>query len=101
MGFGEIRLIAAGPPRAAPVEPASTTTTPSSPTCTLTFAPAPAITKNDGRTSRTSRVDDGGGAAACGAAAFSGKQAPPERREMSAAQVAILMSRAEANTQRP
>ena len=39
MGFGEMRLIAASTAGALAADPASTTTTPSSPTCTPTFAP--------------------------------------------------------------
>src|SRR5580765_3420046 len=59
MGFDEMRLIAASTAGALDADPASTTTTPSSPTCTATLAPAPAMTKNEGRTSKTSRpLDD-------------------------------------------
>src|SRR5262245_37905999 len=71
MGFDEIRLIAASRAGALAADPASTTTIPSSPTCTPTFAPAPTTTKNDGRTSKISRPFDGT-AAACGAAALRG-----------------------------
>src|SRR5580765_3210301 len=74
MGFGEMRLIAASTPGAPAADPASTTTMPSSPTCTPTLAPAPAMTKNEGRTSRTSRLFDGA-FAVCGAAAFSAADA--------------------------
>src|SRR5262245_46401096 len=55
MGFGEIFLIAATTSDALAEEPASTTTTPSSPTWTPIFAPAPAIMKKLDRTSMTSR----------------------------------------------
>ena len=54
-----MRLIAASTAGAPAADPASTTTTPSSPTCTPMFAPAPAMTKNEGRTSRISRPFDG------------------------------------------
>src|SRR5262247_2383503 len=67
MGFGEMRLIAANTAGASAADPASTATTPSSPTCTPMFAPAPAITKKEGRTSRISRLFDGP-AATCDAA---------------------------------
>src|SRR5437870_3267349 len=77
-----MRLIAASTPGAPAADPASTTTRPSSPTCTPTFAPAPAITKNEGRTSRISRPPDG--AAACAAAAFSGARPRPGRRTSTA-----------------
>src|SRR5260221_8857397 len=71
MGFDEMRLIAASTAGALAADPASTTTTPSSPTCTPRFAPAPAMTKNEGRTSKISRsLDDA--FAACGAAALRG-----------------------------
>src|SRR6266550_4067125 len=80
MGFGEMRLIAASTAGASAAVPASTMTMPSSPTCTPMFAPAPAITKKEGRTSRISRLLDGA-AAACGAAA-------PSLRENAAAQIA-------------
>src|SRR5207249_7023322 len=73
MGFDEMRLIAASTAGALAADPASTTTTPSSPTCTPTFAPAPAMTKNEGRTSKTSGLFDGT-PAACGAAALSGSK---------------------------
>jgi hypothetical protein len=43
-------LIAAMTAGALAAEPASTTTTPSSPTCTATLPPAPAIMKTLGRT---------------------------------------------------
>src|SRR5262245_24771259 len=78
MGFGEMRLIAASTAGVSAAGPGSTTTTPSSPTCTPIFEP-PAITKKDGRTSRTSRLFDGG--AACDAAAFRGTRVPPCARE--------------------
>src|SRR2546430_5944607 len=80
MGFGEMRLTAASTAGAPADVPASTMTTPSSPTCTAMFAPAPAIRKKEGRTSRISRLLDGA-AAACGAAA-------PCLRENAAAQIA-------------
>src|SRR5437667_11528408 len=86
MGFGEMRLIAASTAGASAAAPASTTTTPSSPTCTPMFAPAPAITKKEGRTSRISRLFDGA-AATCDAAAFRGSRPPPCLSE-SAAQTA-------------
>src|SRR5262245_46118011 len=80
MGFGEMRLIAASTAGVSEADPASTTTTPSSPTCTPMFAPAPAITKKEGRTSRISRLFDGA-AAACEAAAFRGSRLAPCVRE--------------------
>src|SRR5437667_5694406 len=86
MGFAEMRLIAASTPGAPAADPASTTTTPSSPTCTPMFAPAPAITKKEGRTSRISRLFDGA-ATACDAAAFRDSSPLPCLRE-SAAQTA-------------
>src|SRR5262245_54830156 len=55
MGFGEIFLIAATTSDALAEEPASTTTTPSSPTWTPMFAPAPAIMKKFDRTAMTPR----------------------------------------------
>src|SRR5689334_8624857 len=73
MGFGEMRLIAASTAGALAVDPASTTTTPSSPTWTPMFAPAPATTKNEGRASRISRPSDGA-AAVCGATALRGSR---------------------------
>src|SRR5262252_1389413 len=69
MGFGERRLMAARTSGEAADDPASTTTTPSSPTWTPMFAPAPAMTKRDGRTSRTSGAFDGA-TTACDAATF-------------------------------
>src|SRR6185436_13028884 len=57
MGFGEMRLMAASTAGAAAADPVSTTTRPSSPTWTPTLPPAPAMTKNVGRTSTTSRPD--------------------------------------------
>src|SRR5437016_13862265 len=86
MGFGEMRLIAASTAGASAADPASTATTPSSPTCTPMFAPAPAITKKEGRTSRISGLFEGA-AAACDAAAFRDSRPPPCLRE-SAAQTA-------------
>src|SRR6476620_4800366 len=59
MGLGEIRLIAARTAGALAVEPASTTTTPSSPIWTAIFPPAPAIMKTlAGRTANTSSASD-------------------------------------------
>src|SRR5215470_4123092 len=92
MGFGEMRLIAANTAGASAAGPASTATTPSSPTCTLMFAPAPAITKKEGRTSRISRLFDGA-AASCDAAAFRGSTPPPYPRD-SAAQTATTAATA-------
>src|SRR5262249_15612320 len=81
MGFAEMRLIAASTAGASAADPASTTTTPSSPICTPMFAPAPVITKKEGRTSRISRLFDGAAAAACDAAAFTGSRLLPRPRE--------------------
>src|SRR5436190_21862746 len=93
MGFDEMRLIAFSTAGASAAEPVSTTTTPSSPTCTPMFAPAPAITKKDGRTSRTSRPFDGA-AGACDAAAFRGSRLPPYLRENTAQTATTAASRA-------
>src|SRR5262245_52709051 len=82
MGFGDMRLIAASTAGAPAADPASTTTTPSSPTCTPMLAPPPAITKKEGRTCRISRLFDCA-AACCDCAAFRGS---PCRRENAAAQ---------------
>jgi hypothetical protein len=49
-----MRLMAATTAGALAADPASTTTTPSSPTCTPTLAPPPAITKKLSRTFSTS-----------------------------------------------
>src|SRR5439155_12988288 len=76
MGFGEIRLIAASTAGASAAGPASTATLPSSPICTPMFAPAPAITKKEGRTSRISRLS-AGAADPCDAAAFRGSRLRP------------------------
>src|SRR5215471_18345996 len=81
MGFGEIRFIAASTAGESASGPASTTTTPSSPTCTPMFA-VPAITKKEGRTSRISRLPDG--AAAVCDAALRCSRPPPCLRESAA-----------------
>src|SRR5262249_14273766 len=73
-----MRLIAAKTAGASAAAPASTTTTPSSPTCTPMFAPAPAITKKAGRTSRISTLFDGA-AVTCDAEAFRASRPPPLR----------------------
>src|SRR5436190_4732473 len=88
-----MRLIAASTPGAPAADPASTTTTPSSPTCTPMFAPAPAITKKEGRTSRTSRLFDGA-AGPCDVAAFTGSRLPPYLRESTAQTATTAATRA-------
>src|SRR5215471_7501187 len=96
MGFGEMRLIAASTAGESAAAPASTTTTPSSPTCTPMFAPAPAMTKKEGRTSRVSRLL-GGDATDCDAAAFRGSRAPPCLRESAAQTATTAATRARRN----
>ena len=78
--------------RALAADPASTTTTPSSPTWTPMLPPAPAIMKKLGRTSSTSRPSDDAAREACAASAIGATEVPPSTTK-SAVQIATAMAK--------
>src|SRR5262249_12060764 len=91
MGFDVIRLIAARTAGALAGDPASTTTTPSSPTWTPMFAPAPAIMKKLGRTSITSRSPDDAAREACLGGELRGSTAALRSPDQNAAHTTVAM----------